>query len=184
MSERYDKVAQQLHEEQSSYLRKVNNGRSLVGVDRQDDQYTKEAEDLRQMKAIVSVDSLESAKQSLGLTKQEEGLYKRHLNNLYGSGKVMNSNGSISTLYQITVENNGKTYSIPTVYNGKIVETDAAIQMAGKIGWNKFPSYATAAEAEARYQQMHTFMEKDTAQYLTQQKNSKSFKSITGATAK
>jgi hypothetical protein len=118
----------------------------------------------------------------LNLTPEETALYQHHLKNLTGNGKVMNADGSVSTIYAITETIDGKTYTLPTVWGGKILEPDAAVEKAKKIGLDKFPSYATPDDAMARSQEMHRFMEKDTAQYLSQQKASPSFKSITGAT--
>jgi hypothetical protein len=195
MSDRYDRVAQRLQTEQSSYLRKVAAGRRVAKADPNDPRFSAEAETVRQAKAAgleqyLPADptpsgrtgNLTQADKTLGLTKQEEGLYKHHLSNLYGNGKVMNSDGSVSTVYSITETINGKVYTLPTVWGGKILEPDAAVAHAQKVGLEKFPSYATPEKAMARYQEMHQFMEKDTSQYLSQQKASPSFKSITGAT--
>lgn len=44
---------------------------------------------------------------------------------------------------------------------GKILEPDAAMEHASKIGLDKFPSYPTVEEADARYQQIHQFMEQE-----------------------
>lgn len=125
--------------------------------------------------------ALEEAKQSLSLTPEETALYQHHLKNLTGNGKVMNADGSVSTVYSITETIDGKVYTLPSVWNGKILEPDEAVLKAKKIGLDKFPSYATPEEAMTRYQDMHTFMEQDTSQYIAQQKASPSFKSITGA---
>jgi hypothetical protein len=127
--------------------------------------------------------NLEAADAELKLTPQERALYERHLSNLTGPGGVDNPpsadepQGSRSTLYQTTVEHDGKFYSIPTVWDGKkLIKTNAEGKFAGisaegiknveKVGWDKFPSYKTEAEAEARYQKMHDFMDKDTGAYF------------------
>jgi hypothetical protein len=107
--------------------------------------------------------NLTAADQKMKLTPQERALYQRHLTNLTGVGGVDNADGSRSTLYQATVDHDGKTYSIPTVWNGKILPVDEAVQRVQAEGWDKFPSYGSPAEAEARYQQLHGFMEADTA---------------------
>ena len=57
---------------------------------------------------------------------------------------------------------------VPTVWDGKILSPDEAFKRVDKIGWDKFPSYATEQEAEQRYQQLHSFMERDTQQYFAQ----------------
>lgn len=121
------------------------------------------------------------ADEALGMNKQEADLYKRHLFNLYGSGGVDNPDGSRSSLYQAVQEHDGKFYNIPTVWNGKIetepwtrpsdgktfdVPNATALQNVQKEGWDSFPSYQTANEADERYDQMHGFMERDTADYM------------------
>lgn len=109
--------------------------------------------------------NLESADQEMHLTPQEKALYQRHLTNLTGPGGVDNPNGSRSTLFQMSFERDGKTYNIPTVWDGKILKPDDAIKRAEHEGLDKFPSYASEEEAEARYGKMHAFMERDTAAY-------------------
>ena len=57
---------------------------------------------------------IEQAHQALQLTPQERGLYERHLANLNGPGKVEHPDGSISTLYQMSVTGPGnQIYNIP-----------------------------------------------------------------------
>lgn len=109
--------------------------------------------------------NLPAADASLKLTPQEKALYRRHLTNLTGSGGVDNPDGTRSTLKDITVESEGKTYVIPTVYGGKVVPNDEAWKRA-KTHLKDFPSYANDAEASARYGSMHQYMEQDTAQFL------------------
>lgn len=115
--------------------------------------------------------NLEAAQAQLQLTPQERALYERHLANLYGPGKVVQPTGDISTLYQMNVTGpEGKAYNIPSVYEGQIVAPEDAIQRAAQYGWNFFPSYATPDQAEARYQQMHHFMDQDTSHYQAHQR--------------
>lgn len=110
---------------------------------------------------------IEQAHKDLQLTPQERGLYQRHLDNLNGSGKVVHDDGSISTLYQMSVQGPGNmTYNIPSVYEGKIVQPDEAMQRASQQGWHNFPAYATPEIAESRYQQMHSYMDQDVGHYL------------------
>lgn len=113
-----------------------------------------------------------AANAAMKMTPQEQQLYQLHLTNLYGPGGVdnpptpENPQGSRSTLYQVTVEVDGKTIVIPTVWNGKIVPPEQAIQLAQQYGLHKFPAYGSDAEAQARYDQMHSYMEKDTGAFL------------------
>ena len=112
--------------------------------------------------------NLATAQKDLNLSQEETFLYKTHLKNLNGSGKVLNDNGSISTLYQTSVGVGDKTYNIPTVWGGKILSEDAAFEKAKSVGLNKFPSYGSEKEAEARYSDMHKYMEGDVQNYLKQ----------------
>jgi hypothetical protein len=124
--------------------------------------------------------ALPLAQGMLNLSPQEVALYQMHLKNLTGPGGVDNADGSRSTLFQSVQEHNGKFYNVPTVWNGKIetekytdpngkvwdVPNKTALQNVEKMGWDKFPSYSTPDEADARYDAMHKFMEQDTEQYL------------------
>lgn len=117
------------------------------------------------------------ATESLGLNPQEQALYQRHLTNLNGPGGVDNPDGSRSTLFQTTLPHNGKFYNVPTVWDGKI-EADmspegkfqglnqTAMQNIQKTGIENFPSYPSEDAAEARYMQMHDFMDRDTGAYM------------------
>lgn len=110
-------------------------------------------------------DNLDQAKTALNLNAQEQALYQRHLSNLKGEGGVDNPDGSRSSLKNITVESDGKTYVLPTVYDGKIVSEEDAWKRA-KTHLSDFPAYASEAEAAARYTKMHEFMDKDTANFM------------------
>jgi hypothetical protein len=103
----------------------------------------------------------DAAMKDLQLTPQEQYLYQHHLNNLYGSGKVWNPDGSTSTILQETTERDGRTYNYPTVWDGKILGSEQAQQRAGAVGWDKWPSYSSDQEAQARYDKMHSYMERD-----------------------
>lgn len=96
----------------------------------------------------------------LNLNQQENNLYLHHQNNLETGKAVQNADGSVSTVRQITVERGGKTYNIPTVWDGKILSNQDAIKRAGQEGWDKWPSYKSDKEAQARYDQMHQVMGK------------------------
>ena len=100
----------------------------------------------------------------LQLTPQEQFLYQHHLSNLYGGGSLIRPNGDVSTVYQATVGVGGKQYNLPTIWQGQELPIEAAIQRAQQVGLDKYPSYATPQEAEARYQAMHPYMERDLQQ--------------------
>lgn len=103
-----------------------------------------------------------SADGDLKLTPEEKNLYDTHLRNLIGPGGVDNEDGSRSTVKSMMVEFDDRTFVLPTVYNGKILDQDEAIAKAKEIGLDKFPSYGSQEEAEKRYDQLHKYMEKDT----------------------
>lgn len=114
--------------------------------------------------------NLAAAADMLKLSPQERALYQRHVDNLTGAGGVDNPDGSRSTLYQSSVERGGKTYNIPTVWDGKILPPAEAVKRVDAEGWDKFPSYKDEQEAEQRYQLMHSFMEGDTRRYLSERR--------------
>lgn len=112
-----------------------------------------------------------AADRELKLTPEEKALYERHLENLYGPGGVDNPDGSRSTLFNITVNRDDRTYVLPTVYDGQILSPGDAIRRAEAIGFDRFPSYSNEDEASSRYQKMHDYMERDTKQYLNERGN-------------
>lgn len=128
--------------------------------------------------------NLDAAHQALDLNPEERSLYERHLRNLVGPGGVDHPDGSRSTLYQSVEQHNGRFYNVPTVWDGKIeaqpyktargdvmdVPNATALANIEKYGWDKFPSYATPEEADARYEAMHQFMDRDTSQFLAARK--------------
>lgn len=107
------------------------------------------------------------ALQDLAMTPQEDALYQRHLQNLYGPSGVDNPDGSRSTLFQINEELGGRNYNLPTVYEGSILSRDDAINRAIQQGLGNFPSYDTPEKADARYiDEMHPYMEDDVRDYM------------------
>jgi hypothetical protein len=110
--------------------------------------------------ADAPASNFQAANKQLQLTPQEQFLYQMHLNNL-AAGGVSNPAGGTSTLFVVTFEIGGKTYVIPTVWNGQILPPAQALEMARKTGLEKFPSYKDDQEAGQRYHKMHDFMEQD-----------------------
>lgn len=106
-------------------------------------------------------DNMGTADKVLKFSDEERSLYQRHLTNLYGAGGVTNQDGSRSTLFATTAEIDGKTYILPTVWNGKILSADDAVERARAEGLDKFPAYGSTEEAERRYSAMHRYMDKD-----------------------
>lgn len=117
----------------------------------------------------------------LNLTPQEQFLYQKHLDNLWGEGGQDNSDGSRSSLYQSVQEHDGQFYNVPTIWNGNRetekytndegqtfdVPNQTALNNIAATGWDKFPSYPDPDTADARYDEMHQYMEQDTKAYLS-----------------
>ena len=113
---------------------------------------------------LMNTSSMPAAVKALDLTPQEQNLYKYHLTNLAGSGKIIRPSGQISTVEQAVVEGpGGKFYSIPTVWDGKQLPPAEARKRAGAIGWSNWPTYSSARAADQRYQDIHPYIERDTA---------------------
>jgi hypothetical protein len=108
--------------------------------------------------------NLEAARKELKLTPEEDNLYQRHLENLWGSGGVDNPDGSRSSLYQAVVPGSNGYHNIPTVWGGKILPIEQALQRAQPL--DQFPAYKTPEEADDRYMKMHDYMQKDTGDYF------------------
>jgi hypothetical protein len=122
---------------------------------------------LDRIQAGPRANHMAEADAAMSLTPQEKFLYNTHLQNLNGPGKVVHPEGAISSLYQMSFQNDdGKIYNIPTVWNGKILEPPDAIDAARKTGLDKFPSYDNQDDAESRYNAMHGFLEKDTGDFI------------------
>jgi hypothetical protein len=105
--------------------------------------------------------NLDAAQTNMNLSPQERALYERHLGNLDGPGGVDHMDGSRSTLYQMSSDQDGRTYNVPTVWNGAIQTPNTAWQKATQAGLQTFPSYPNSGDAEARYEKMHGYMERD-----------------------
>ena len=129
---------------------------------------------------VVGSQHAEEADQAMQLTPPERALYERHLGNLSGTGGKDNPDGSRSTIYNMTMEHNGRTYVVPTIYNGQALRPDDAARMAAQQGMDTFPSYPTQKQADARYEQMHGYMERDTQDRSQRQQDEQM--SGTGAT--
>jgi len=111
-----------------------------------------------------------AASREMQLTPQEQYAYRHHLSNLERGG-VPNDDGSISSFLNLTTEINGKTYVIPKVWDNKILPDDQAEQRAIADGLEKWPTYPTWQEGDARYMQMHNYMSRDTESKLNARSN-------------
>jgi hypothetical protein len=114
-------------------------------------------------KPVIGSQHLMDADRDLNMTPQEKALYERHLMNLNGPGGVDRPDGGRSTIYNQTEEQDGRHYVLPTIYEGQSLEGDRASKRARQQGMDTFPSYPSEKEAEDRYQKIHGYMERDTA---------------------
>lgn len=112
---------------------------------------------------MPNMENYHAAHAELDMTPEEQALYMRHLGNVTGPGGVDHPDGGRSTLYQMSTQIGDRVYNIPTVWDGKIVPPEQALKLAFMEGINKFPSYASIDDAEARYMAMHRFMDMDIA---------------------
>ena len=80
-------------------------------------------------------------------------LTEHHLNNIANNTAVQNADGTLSTVRTITFERNGETYLAPTVFDGKILDDNEAINRALDDG--VFVKFATLSEAQEFDNQIH-----------------------------
>lgn len=135
----------------ASYVVIENSGANGAG------QMLTEGEVQKRLQRLPSEDTIGP----LHLTTAEQHLYDHHLDNIKQGKFVRQEDGSISTILDITMEQDGRYRIIPTVWDGQVLSQNAAIQRAAAEGWSNWPSYASEDEANARYNAMHAEMEKD-----------------------
>jgi uncharacterized protein YejL (UPF0352 family) len=135
----------------ASYVVVENNGANGAG------QWLTEGEVQKRLQRLPSEDTIGP----LHLTTPEQHLYEHHLNNVKEGKFVRQEDGSISTILDITMEQDGRYRIIPTVWGGQVLPQNAAIRRAAAEGWSNWPSYASEDEANARYDAIHAEMEKD-----------------------
>ena len=108
-----------------------------------------------------------SAAASLNMTPQELNLYLHHRNNLakLDKGGGIRTPEGVETVRQISTEGpDGRTYNIPTIWNGRELKPHQAVEMALKFSkgdWHYWPSYPDVPTAESRYGQMHKIIAQD-----------------------
>lgn len=103
----------------------------------------------------------QNAVRELKLTPQEQYAYQHHLRNR-AMGGVKQPNGDISTYLSKSFTFGNRTYMLPSVWDNKIINDNKEIvRRAREIGMDKWPSYDSVKAAEARYNDMHRYMELD-----------------------
>lgn len=103
-----------------------------------------------------------AATRELNLTPQEQYAYRHHLSNLSRGGVQDSSGNETSSYLSLGVDINGRYYMLPAVWDNQILGTPEAVRRAQEVGLDKWPSYNNQQEGEARYAQMHRYMERDT----------------------
>lgn len=102
-----------------------------------------------------------AAVRELNLTPQEKYAYQHHLSNLDRGGVQDSGGNETSTYLSLGVTIGDRYYMLPAVWDNQIVSTPEAVQRAQAIGLARWPSYGSPQEGEARYAQMHRYMERD-----------------------
>lgn len=154
------------HEAGQTGNRESWRGARAENVDVQKRQDAGESSDSKGLQAKFK--NLLAADDAMKLTDQEQNLYHHHLNELENGG-FYHKDGSVSTIYSIDFTNkaDGRTYMVPTVYDGHILPPDEAIDVAKMHGLDHFPSYPDSKTANERYQLMHNFMDRDVGAHLS-----------------
>lgn len=106
-----------------------------------------------------------AALHELKLTPQEQHIYNHHRANL-DKGGVPHPDGSISSFLNFTTGIEGRQYVLPQVWDNQILPEDQAVERAKAEGLDKWPTYPTWQDAESRYNQIHSYMERDTSDRL------------------
>lgn len=75
--------------------------------------------------------------------------------------EAKNPDGTNSSLLAFTRTFDDKTYILPSIWNGARLSTEDATNRAMEHGLEKFPSYGSVNEAEARYKTIHGILEQD-----------------------
>jgi hypothetical protein len=106
-----------------------------------------------------------AASRELKLTPQEQYAYKHHLGNL-DRGGVPHPNGSLSSFLNRTFRFGDRSYVLPTVWDNRVVSDHEAVRRARASGLDNWPSYPSDEAADARYNEIHSYMERDTDRKL------------------
>ena len=103
-------------------------------------------------------------------TSKEKRLFEYHQKQLR-NGTYLVKDGQVTTIDLRGVTGpDGKIYNVPSFFNGKIQSEEAAITRAAKIGWKKYPAYATGKEANTAARRLHTLIEQDTEKFFSNKK--------------
>ena len=78
-----------------------------------------------------------------------DSILKHHYENIANGTAVQNEDGSLSTVFTIIVEIDGEETLIPTVWDGQILDREAAIERAisSGVSWPKAPAGPEGVEA-------------------------------------
>ena len=79
-----------------------------------------------------------------------DAITRHHYTNIANGNSVPNDDGSLSTVRNITIERDGLHYVLPTIWDGREVDTRTAIRNSTKIDV-EWPVFNSEEEANAWY---------------------------------
>lgn len=106
-----------------------------------------------------------TAMRGMDLTPQEMNLYRHHLEHLPPGERFQERNqlgqteGTTSTIQQMTIERDGRVYNVPTIWHGRKIRGEELGKYIQPL--SQWPSYDSEEEAERRYNEMHGGLEQD-----------------------
>lgn len=96
-----------------------------------------------------------------GFTPQEQALIQYHRDNLSRGTELKDEQGTTTVLITGMQGPDGREYLVPGFFDGKRQSPAAIAERVGKIGWDRFPSYATLDDAEQATKRLHDLIEED-----------------------
>ena len=80
-----------------------------------------------------------------------DAITRHHYTNIANGMSVENADGSLSTVKNITIERDGLHYVLPTIWDGREVDTQTAIRNSTNINI-EWPVFNSEEEANAWYE--------------------------------
>ena len=79
-----------------------------------------------------------------------DAITRHHFTNIANGNSIPHDDGSLSTVKNITIERDGLHYVLPTVWDGREVDTETAIRFSTKVGVD-WPVFSSEKEANDWY---------------------------------